>query len=276
MSIQYRIVEIDGDTSLSVFVDGRLLVANESSHPLFRHIVEGLEEETLSEREVATMVSSVGRAVAQGVGEISDRISFSEDYETLFFDGERVDNTLSRHILRLLREQGAGGAIPWVRFMEKLALNPSKLSRIHLYSWLESAGDFTITQSGDILGYKAVAADRHSVTSGQEDVTVNGRIFRGRIPNPDGAVISMPRELVNDDRSHACSVGLHIGNFQYANRFGGSSSTLLLVAVSPEDVVAVPADSHSQKMRACRYQVLCENRERGRIEYASWGGYEDE
>lgn len=270
MTIQYRLIDIDGDRSLSVFVEGQLVVANRSSHLLFDNIVEGLENGSLTEREVAMMVSSVGRAVEKSVEGISDRISFSEDRSELFFDGEKVDNTLSRHILRLLRERGTDGALPWVRFMEKLAKNPSKLSRIHLYSWLESAGDFTITASGDILGYKAVAKDRHSISSGSEDVTVNGRIFRGRIPNPDGAMISMPRELVNANREHACSVGLHIGNFDYAERFGGTDSVLLLVAVSPEDVVSVPADSMSQKMRACRYQVLCENRERSRIEYASW------
>src|SRR5699024_11622292 len=96
----------------------------------------------------------------------------------LFCAGEKVNTSLSRPILRLLRERGTDGTIPWVRFMEKLAKNPSKLSRIHLYSWLESAGDFTITSSGDILGYKGVAADLHSLHAGREDVTVNGRIFR--------------------------------------------------------------------------------------------------
>ena len=270
MTIQYRLIDIDGDRSLSVFVEGQLVVANRSSHLLFDNIVEGLENGSLTEREVATMVSSVGRAVEKSVEGVSDRISFSEDRSELFFDGEKVDNTLSRHILRLLRERGTDGALPWVRFMEKLAKNPSKLSRIHLYSWLESAGDFTITSSGDILGYKAVAADLHSLHAGREDVTVNGRIFRGRIPNPVGAVISMPRELVADDRSVPCSVGLHVGTFGYAHNLGGNDGVLLLVAVSPEDVVSVPSHSASQKMRTCRYEVLGENRDRILIESASW------
>lgn len=270
MTIQYRIIDIDGDRSLSVFVEGQLVVANRSSHMLFDEIVEGLENSSLTEREVAMMVSSVGRAVEKSVAGVSDRISFSEDRSELFFDGEKVDNTLSRHILRLLRERGTDGALPWVRFMEKLAKNPSKLSRIHLYSWLESAGNFTITSSGDILGYKAVAADRHSLHAGREDVSVNGRIFRGRIPNPVGAVISMPRGLVADDRAVPCSVGLHVGTFNYAHNLGGNDGVLLLVAVSPEDVVSVPSDSASQKMRTCRYEVLGENRDRILIESASW------
>lgn len=270
MSIQYRLVEVGGERSLSVFAGGQLTVASESSHPLFQHIVDGLEAGTILEHDLVTMLGSVGHAIEQGAISVSDRISLSEDHRTLFFDGQKVDNTLSRHIVRLMREEGIGGIAPWVRFMEKLALNPSKLSRIHLYSWLEAVGDFTITPDGDILGYKSVRADRHSHAAGKEPVRVNDAIFQGRIPNPDGAVISMPRDLVDDDRNSACSVGLHIGSFEFANGFHQWGSTLLLVSVSPEDVVSVPSDAGSQKMRACRYRVIGEGYVRSQMALSSW------
>lgn len=74
----------------------------------------------------------------------------------------------------------------------------------------------------------------------------------GRVPYPVGATIWMPREMVDDDRNSACSVGIHVGTLSYASTF---SDETLVVLVDPADVVAVPADHHAQKMRVCRLYV---------------------
>jgi hypothetical protein len=62
----------------------------------------------------------------------------------------------------------------------------------------------------------------------------------------------MARDLVNDDRNSACSVGLHVGTFGYAESF---AEQMLVVLVDPADVVSVPTDSNAQKMRVCRLYV---------------------
>lgn len=74
----------------------------------------------------------------------------------------------------------------------------------------------------------------------------------GHVPYPVGATVWMPRDLVSDDRNSACSVGLHVGTYCYAERF---SEQMLVVLVDPADVVSVPTDSNAQKMRVCRLYV---------------------
>lgn len=136
--------------------------------------------------------------------------------------------------------------------LENLALNPSRLSRLHLFTWL-SGRDFTITPEGFLLAYKGVQADATSSSVNTGTATVNGVTRHGHIPNPVGAVVEMPRQQVNQDRDEGCSTGLHVGTFEYAAGFG---QRLLLVSVNPRDVVSVPRDCEFQKMRTCRYTVL--------------------
>lgn len=192
--------------------------------------------------------------VSQQLQQLSERVTC--DGTTIRFDGEVVDSALARHILRLVRDGGAQ-LRPAVLFMENLANNPSRESREHLWSWLRER-DFTLTSSGHIIGYKAVrnTPDNQSISSGREDVTVNGRVYRGRIPNPVGADVAISRAEVNPNREHGCSVGLHVGTWEYAAEFGRGEDKVLTVSVNPRDVVAVPDDCEQQKMRVCRYNVL--------------------
>lgn len=266
MSIPFQTVAHEGIESLSVYVKGQLHLVSSVSHPLYRNLREGLVHGFLSEDEVLNMITQSGTRIARTLTSLTDKVTFDEESEHLLFEGEKMDNVLSRHILRLVRCQGIEAARPWARFMEKLSQNPSRLSRIHLYSWLEAEGDFTITSEGDILGYKAVRRDRFSKVSGKEEVRVNGVVHQGRIPNPDGAVVEMDRHLVHDSRDVACSVGLHVGTYDYAaNIFGSAEDLVLLVAVNPRDAVAVPRDHGAHKMRVCRYEVLAEASRRSRV-----------
>jgi hypothetical protein len=62
----------------------------------------------------------------------------------------------------------------------------------------------------------------------------------------------MLRGLVDEDRDSACSVGLHVGTFGYAQRF---SEQMLVVLVDPADVVSVPTHGDAEKRRVCRLFV---------------------
>jgi len=125
-----------------------------------------------------------------------------------------------------------------------------------LFGWLK-AGGFTLTTDGLIVGYKSVRSDGLSAHTGREPVTVvhqGGTVetVTGHVPYPVGATVWMARDLVDDDRDSPCSVGLHVGTFDYAAAF---SERMLVVLVDPADVVAVPRDSSGQKMRVCRLFV---------------------
>ncbi|WP_236949445.1 hypothetical protein [Mycolicibacterium goodii] len=145
---------------------------------------------------------------------------------------------------------------PLGAFLRRLERNPSPASRSQLFGWLK-AGGFTLTTDGLIVGYKSVRADGRSAHEGREPVTVqrqDGSVETvvGHVPYPVGATVWMARDLVNDDRTSACSVGLHVGTYSYAECF---SEQMLVVLVDPADVVSVPTDSNAQKMRVCRLYV---------------------
>lgn len=69
----------------------------------------------------------------------------------------------------------------------------------------------------------------------------------------------MERSLVDDNPNNTCSSGLHVASFKYAEDFG--SGRLVLCEVDPRDVVSVPVDYNSQKMRTCKYKVIGETKE---------------
>src|SRR5262249_35042139 len=154
----------------------------------------------------------VGGVLAARLQRLSERVTF--DGTHLRFDGDVIDTSVSRHIVRMLRD-GDESYARWVKFLENLAENPSSLSRIHLFTWLDGR-DFTITSDGPLLGYKGVQADEHnsSVTAGT--ALVNGTWHHGHIPNPVGATVEMPRRQVTADRDAGCAAGLHVGTHAYA------------------------------------------------------------
>jgi hypothetical protein len=59
---------------------------------------------------------------------------------------------------------------------------------------------------------------------------------------------------VDDDANSACSFGLHVGTWDYASTFGHGAT--LTVRVDPANVVSVPHDCNTQKIRTCEYDVI--------------------
>lgn len=211
---------------------------------------------------------------------LSDRVTLVGDDE-LHFDGEPVDNRLTRTIVRYQAEGRDTEGL--VAFMEKLAANPSKRARTELFDFVENQ-QLTITPEGDFVAHKAVRpADDDDydevdlslagfgwdednggdlfASISQGTASVNGVEFTGAIPNFVGAVVTMPRKDVDDDHGQDCSEGLHVGSFRYASTFGGYSARLMEVAVSPADVVTVPKYD-TNKLRCCRYTVLAVQEEK--------------
>lgn len=171
------------------------------------------------------------------------------DGSTVWVNGQQVPTELSTLIIDHVNE----GTDPThlVTFFNKLLNNPSYQSQRELVSFIARHG-LTITKQGNFIAYKGLRRDGSSVHAGT--ATVNGKSVTGHIPNQVGSVISMPRGSVDDNRSVACSQGLHAGTWSYASSFGRGETAR--VEIDPSDVVSVPKDSSEQKLRVCKYTVV--------------------
>lgn len=169
----------------------------------------------------------------------------------VYFEGEKIFNTAAERIidLKLL-------GLPFenlTRFLSRLMQNPSKNSREQLYRYIDHHG-VTITEDGNMLMYKAVLEDMRSWHEGE--AYVDGKLVKGKIPNPVGSTISMDREKCVDDPHVACNSGLHVGAWDYVGKFGNDANVILLIEVDPRDVVSIPHHESSKKIRCCKYTVL--------------------
>lgn len=219
----------------------------DSNHPHFEAILDGLRR---NDHSVFSLFD-VGGGVAKKMRAVSDRISYNGSQ--ILFDGDPQEGPLADHLLRCL-ESGVQDYAPVARFWEKVAQNPDKRSREQLFTWLQNC-DFTITEDGDILGYKGVKANGgnyHSISQGT--AWVDGEEVTGAIPNNIGVTVTMPRAKVRNDPNTHCSDGLHVGDWSYASGF--ARGAVLEVHVNPRDVVSIPNDSSYRKMRVCKYKVV--------------------
>jgi hypothetical protein len=160
--------------------------------------------------------------------------------DKLFWKNQEMHNSLATRMIQMLED---GFTIePMVYFMENLMQNPSKRAVNELYGFLEK-NNLPITPDGHFLAYKKVRDDFKDVHSGTMD-------------NSPGKVVEMERNQVDDNSSNTCSTGLHFCSKDYLQHFGGNR--VVIVKVSPADVVSIPTDYNQSKARCCRYEVVGE------------------
>jgi hypothetical protein len=248
----YSLVRDSRGQTLSLnFLDGGTETVSED-HPRFNEIYDAALDDSVSEDVIRKMVNVLA-TVGDHLTGLSERVSITG--KNVFFDGDPIRNEIADHILRLVQQGDDKGYKALVNFLEKVQTNPNEHSRESLYNWLQDQ-DFTITADGDLIAYKGVQvnADGVSESISRGTATVNGTIHEGAIPNPDGAIVEMPRSAVQHDTGVACSTGLHAGSWEYASNF--ARGRVLTVKINPRDVVSVPTDCEAQKVRVCRYEVL--------------------
>jgi hypothetical protein len=131
---------------------------------------------------------------------------------------------------------------PMVRFMENLLLNPSKRSVDQVYGFLEK-NKLPITEDGYFLAYKRVRNDYLDCHT-------------GTIDNSIGQVVEMDRNMVDDNPDSHCSTGLHFCSESYLNHFGGLNDPVMILKISPADVVSIPTDYNGAKGRCMKYEVV--------------------
>lgn len=225
-------------------------LATSDDHPNFDRILAAVTAG--EDAQVIADLFDTAKVAAEKFDHLSERVTVRGG--RVYFDGDEVDDALTQQVVRFAAE-GVEDWKPLVAFYEKLQTNPLRHSREQLYSFLR-AHDFTITPSGDLIAYKGVSGDSNGgYQSGSSGHAIrNGEDINGYIPNAVGDVIEMPRsEVVHDPGAH-CSVGLHVGTFDYAQSY--AHGAMLKVEVNPRDVVSVPHNAGGGKVRVCRYRVL--------------------
>jgi hypothetical protein len=183
--------------------------------------------------EIPNLVSAAKR-----IEKFSDGKFFVKDGQ-VFVNDQPVCDFLSNKIVKFANE--GLPCEPLVKFAANLQLNPSYRAVQELYQFLEK-NDHPITENGCFIAYKKVKEDFMDVHSGTFD-------------NSPGKVVSMPRNQVNEDCNQTCSYGLHVANWDYADKFY-TGGIMLEVEVNPADVVSIPVDYNQAKMRTCAYKVL--------------------
>lgn len=253
--MNFELVSNDGEKTIAIIDDDmNIHPPIHESNPNFKQIVSyALRSEELTEEEYDHLLEllDLSVTVSKKFERLSDRVTVANGL--IYFDGDPVHSALGKQIMRFLEDQVADWR-PLVRFFEKVQSNPNEHSREQLYDWLMSH-NFTLTDNGDIVGYKGVKKEGGkllSVYAGH--AIVNGEDCNGHISNEIGNVVEMPRSEVAHDPSTACSTGLHVGTYKYALHY--AQGAMLKVEVNPRDVVSVPTDAAGEKVRVCRYQVV--------------------
>jgi hypothetical protein len=262
MTARYSITNDENFSGATVVVDGEVYTVD-SRQPTYPEIVKHLINNVDDDETLLGLITPV-KLVSDTLTRLTERVTYRDG--SLYFDGDVLESAIATHIVRIIETDATNEVayLSLVRFLEKVATNPSKKSRKHLYHFVESNG-MTIHEDGDLIAYKGVRTDGYSSHSGYGivdgkifgEINADGELVKGEsLLNNVGSVIEIPRSLVDDDRQQTCSTGLHVGTYSYARSF---APKLLTVKVNPRDVVSVPHDYDNSKVRVSRYLVLEEN-----------------
>jgi hypothetical protein len=267
-SVTFTIVSTEDGEFITVFAPGRTPLPADQTHPNFAKIkdacLRSLTGEYVDPNGIADLFD-VTETVTRQFAQLTDRVAVRDGVITL--DGDPVHGTLQDQILDFLDNDQDFG--PLVAFYEKLATNPLGDVTQGLYDWIVGQkvnGALTITEDGDVIGYKSVATRAPEWRTDEQVVYVPSRrgegIVNGRevtssqfIEQVPGDVVEMPRSRVLHAPSQLCGDGLHIGTWDYASNFYGGDS-VLLVKFNPRDIVSVPDNNAGWKLRVCRYTII--------------------
>jgi hypothetical protein len=226
------------DGTLCFFLDGQPCTIT-PSHPSYDKIVERLDEANKQfQAELKDMLS-----IRESIRQLTQgKVYVDIDEGVVQYDGVNFpDHGLVDRILRLVAE--GHSFEPLVNMLEKLGSNPIFRSVMEAFPFITQQG-LPITEDGDILAYKAVTSDYKDK-------------WTKTIDNSIGSIVEVSRDDVCDDHTQACAPGLHVGSLSYINSYGTHGvDKFIVVKFSPADIVSVPSNESTDKMRVCRYQVV--------------------
>jgi hypothetical protein len=189
--------------------------------------------------------------------------------DKIFWKGREMHNALTKRLVAMIQEDFP--VEPLIAFMENLMENPSKRAVNELYGFLEK-NTLPITSDGCFLAYKKVRQDyldcytatvlnKPAAYMTDEDTAALeeavGKNNEVTVAVEDGVtVVSMERNLVDDDQNRTCSTGLHFCSQDYLRSFGGER--IVILKINPRDVVSIPNDYNDSKGRCARYEIVDE------------------
>lgn len=268
------------------------------SHPKFDDIMymyESNELDTATEEYVLSVLrEDEGLDVVEAWKDDEDEIHTSVYSEGFTLNGSPIPPEVNRGLKSLLSslDHDAEDHIEAVvNFLDRAETNPAGIATGDFLKWAVN-NDIVLTKDGYVVGYKSlvkVDKDDYENTFGVgtapngdtpvhlTDVLPEGvdQVYRPHhhgggitdgyswdnyIPMYVGATVEMPRDEVDPAGNVMCSVGLHVGNYQYASGFnpgGVRDVSMTLVLVDPKDIISVP-DQYFDKYRVCRYRMIAE------------------
>jgi transposase-like protein len=179
------------------------------------------------------------------------RVQISED-EQVLYDGQQITNYLAARMVQILGE--GYDVTPFARFMERVHANPADYTRDELYEWLEAA-DLPIMADGRFIAFKKVKKNYTDCHTGMFDNSV-------------GQTLVMERTSCDPNRNNECSTGFHFCSAGYLSHFKGER--VMVLAIDPADVTAIPKDYNRTKGRTCRYEVIGELDSQSEAYKAAW------
>lgn len=208
--------------------DGQVYTAA-SSHPNFAKAHELLQVGDAA--GVVALLSTEKALAMYSKGNIKI-MGYKLTYRDIVFD-----STLANRIIEEMHNNRPFEHL--INFFEKLMLNPSRDAVYQLYGFLEH-NDIEICDDGDFFAWKRV-------NDGYKDFRTN------TFDNSPGTVVTMPRNMVCEDKNKTCAPGLHAAAASYIPCYAGGQGRILKMKINPRDVVAIPEDYNNAKMRVCQY-----------------------
>src|SRR5690606_31480822 len=190
--------------NVTVFLDGEPIIVSVGT-PQYDLVIKAIDAGDVNALKDAVQIRQSIVKLSHGKIEL--------DGSVLKYDGQPLHGALVDRILRIVK--GAGNAAPLLTFLDNLMQNPSHRAVTELYGFLEAC-DLPITVDGCFLAYKRVRHDYKSIHDGKTD-------------NSIGAKLSMPRNMVNDNKDQTCSTGLHFCSESYLPHFSSSGNDRVVI-----------------------------------------------
>lgn len=195
------------------------------SNPMFDKVVASLKS-----GDIKTAVNLCN--IASAIEKMSDGL-IKNNKGTLQYSGENIHESASEWIMRNL-SRGNAAVQPIINFLGRVKANDKPESVEGLWRFIRECG-LVITSEGKFICQKYTDddfMDCHSRT----------------IHYSLGKTIEMKREDVEFDPNKRCGRGIHGAS----ENFVRGHSTIIELMIDPIDVISVPYDSSSQKLRCCR------------------------
>ena len=218
------------DTTFTGVTKNNRTITVHSNNTNWADLMEAIKREDWDMVEVVTDRTTAINKFGEGKVEVVDGV--------VYFQGKQLHNTITERIMRMIKEGFNVG--PMVSFLENLMENPSYRSIQDTYRFMEH-NSLPITSDGHFLAYKRVTADFKDSHTGTFDNSV-------------GSTVTMERRDVEDNPDVTCSSGLHFCSIGYLSHFYGDN--IVILKISPANVVSIPTDYDNAKGRCCEYEVV--------------------